>query len=954
MSGISSSVGLISGINSGQIIEQLLAIEARPKTLIQRRITELQRQQAGVLDLTSRLDALKVASAKFNASKIFRSAAAVSSNPDALSATASNGAPAGSYTFLVDRTVSTQQLLSRAYSDRNSTSIGATSLTVESTRARLDSDTELAQLNSGQGLSRGKIVITDRAGTSATVDLTRAASVSEVLRAINTNGTARITASVSGGQFVLTDSSGGSGSLSVRSESGYSTAESLGLAQSVSASTITGSSVYRIGDGTTLASLNDGSGIRFSRAAGNGSFDFTIQTRDGTTSNIDISDLYNGTGGARSAGPVATVSQLRQRIAEQTDNKVQLNVRADGRGFELVDTTTGTASFAIADFGSVGAAQDLGIVGSTTGNTITGTTVLAGLNSTLATTINAGQGVRDNTLNITGRDGTVFNLTLDTSGSFSDILNAISSGTGNRIRASLGQNGTSVVLTDTFSGTATSNLIISGGLAGSSGLNIETAPAGVASNTVTGTRITRQYVTQATQLTQLNAGSGIGSGTFAISGANGVRALFTVGTETRTVGDVISLINSKTSETGVIARINDTGSGIVVEEQSPGAGGAKISITDDTGTVARTLNLAGTASGTGVDNKIDGSFRRTIAFEAGDSLDTIVTKITAARAGVTANIVSDGTSSTPFRLQLSAARSGSDGRQLFEFAGADLGLNTIADGDNARVFYGSSDPARAILLSRPTNSFDGVVSDLRVDARASNANPITVTVSRDGAAIETAVQEFVTAYNALSTRIGQLTDYDQETDTRGALLGDGTTNTLRLELSRVVSGPAQSVSGQFRFLSQVGVTVGQGGQLSVNTTRLQAAIAQDAQGVADLFAAKVENDRPTTRRVLDDVDGITTLNTDPVTYSSLGVAERLVQLADRYLATVGGTLTGKRTSIDDQISRNNDRITAFDARLSVRRTTLERQYANLESVLAQLQRQQSSLSRINPIATTTR
>ena len=954
MSGISSGIGLVSGINSGQIIDQLLAIDSRPKTIIQRRIAELQKQQAGVLDLTSRLNALRTAAARFNTDRIFQSAAATSSNTDALAATASTGATAGSYTFLIDRTVSTQQLLSRAFSDRTTTSIGATSVSVESTRARLDSDTELAQLNGGLGLSRGKIVVTDRAGGAATIDLTRVSSVSEVLRAINNNGTARVTASVRGGQFVLTDNSQGTGALSVRSEAGYSTAESLGFGDPVNAASITGSNVYRIGDGTTLASLNDGNGVRFSRTAGNGSFDFTIQTRDGSSYNIDISDLYNGTAGARSSGPVATVAQLRQRIAEQTSNKVQLNVRSDGRGFELVDSTTGTGSFAISDFQNVGAAADLGIIGTTTGSTITGTTVLAGLNSTLATTLNSGQGVRDNTLNITGRDGQTFNLTIDTSGSFSDILNAISTGTGNRIRASLGNNGTSIVLTDTFNGTATSNLIVSGGLAGAAGLNIETAPGGVNSSSVTGSRITRQYVTQATQLSQLNAGSSVGTGSIAIVGANGNRSLITVSSETRTVGDLISLINSTTNNTGVVARINDTGSGILVEEQAPGAGGARISITDETGTVARTLNLAGTATGTGVDNRIDGTFRRTIALDAGDSLDTIVSKINSARAGVNAAVVADGSIANPFRLQLSSSRSGSDGRQLIEFAGADLGLTTIADGDNARVFYGSSDPARAILLNRPTNSFDGVVSGLRIDAKASTSSPVTVTVSRDVDAIQQAVQDFVTSYNAISSRIAQLTDYNQETDTKGVLLGDGTTNTLGLELSRVVSGPAQNATGQFRFLSQVGVTVGKGGQLQLDSTKLQEALSRDPEGVASLFAAKVQSDRSTTRPVRDDLPGITTLNTDPPKYSSLGVAERLVQLADRYLATVGGTLTGKRNSIDEQISRSNSRISDLDARLAVRKTALERQFANLETTLAQLQRQQSSLSRIGSSTSTTR
>ena len=46
MSGISSSTGLISGLNTSALIDQLLAVESRPKTLIQARVAKLQTQQA--------------------------------------------------------------------------------------------------------------------------------------------------------------------------------------------------------------------------------------------------------------------------------------------------------------------------------------------------------------------------------------------------------------------------------------------------------------------------------------------------------------------------------------------------------------------------------------------------------------------------------------------------------------------------------------------------------------------------------------------------------------------------------------------------------------------------------------------------------------------------------------------------------------------------------------------
>ena len=61
MSGITSGTGLISGINTGALIDQLIAIEARPRTLIQQRIAQLQAQQAAYLSINSNLGALRTA-----------------------------------------------------------------------------------------------------------------------------------------------------------------------------------------------------------------------------------------------------------------------------------------------------------------------------------------------------------------------------------------------------------------------------------------------------------------------------------------------------------------------------------------------------------------------------------------------------------------------------------------------------------------------------------------------------------------------------------------------------------------------------------------------------------------------------------------------------------------------------------------------------------------------------
>ena len=155
MSGIMTGVGLFSGIDSASLIEQLLAVEARPRQLAERRLVQLQAQQAAYLDLNSRMSTLKNAASAFRTSLSFLAKSATSSNPETLSAVAGTDALQGSYTFVVDRLVTSRQLLSRGFTDTNASAAGIEELTFEDWRGRLDRDTSLALLNDGNGIDRG-------------------------------------------------------------------------------------------------------------------------------------------------------------------------------------------------------------------------------------------------------------------------------------------------------------------------------------------------------------------------------------------------------------------------------------------------------------------------------------------------------------------------------------------------------------------------------------------------------------------------------------------------------------------------------------------------------------------------------------------------------------------------------------------------------------------------------
>ncbi len=944
MGGITTGVGIFSGINSGQIIDQLMAIEGQPKVLAQQRILQLQQQQAAYLDLNSKIQALKTAAGAFRLNNTFTSNVATSSNEAVLSATASTAAIPGSYQFIVDRLVSSQQTLSRGFNS-DSAGLNAGTFTFESDDARLDRDTALADLNGGTGIHRGKITIADVThNTTATIDLSRAATVNDVLDAINGATGIDVTASIQDGKFVIRSNT--SGNLTVTNAFGSSTATSLGIEHTTATgSTITGSTVYSLGQDTALASLNDGNGIFLNSQSGTGRYDFSITVAGSPAVQINIGNKYGSgtTAGTITEAAPSTLGGVLTRINDQLsaalgNQDVHASIASDGVSIQIVDAQGRAIDVAENTAAGSTTAADLGIKTATSQTgTVAGTRILAGMNTTLAHTLNGGAGISGNgAIDVTGRDGILRTINVNTGGTLQSIVDAFNSQSGGSVTAALNHTGTGITLTDATGGSG--NLIVSGATATS--LGIATAPAGVAANTVAGANLQHQYVTAATTLASLRAGQGVGTGSFQITDSTGHSAQVTVDANIKTLDDLIHNINSK--GTRIKARINDHGDGVLLYEDPTGGGASKITVTDQSGTVGTNLNLVGTATGTGASNFIDGSFERKVTFDSTDTLQTMASKITAAGVGVSAAVINDGTGSTPFRLSLTAKNSGSAGRFIVDSGGFDLGDATLDQGQDARVFYGSPDPARAVLLSSSRNTLDSVITGVTIDLKSTSTDPVTISVARDTDGIETAVNTFISAFNTLSDSISSKTNYDQASDTKGILLGDSTALNLRAALYNTVQGHATGISSSFDQLADVGVSVGTGGDLTLDHDRLRAALEQDPQGVADLFAARVIAPPPSST-----INGVTITDTDPtLTFSSAGVATQMENLADSYINSVTGKLTLKNNNLTDQIASQNQSIADMDVRLAAKREVLQANFLRMEEAIGQLQQQQQSLGQI--------
>lgn len=583
MTRIQSSTGLITGIPIEETVNKLMEIAKRPRNTLEDRTKLLQSEQLAVSQLSSLVLAFQFESNRFASENVFQAKSVKSSSTDVISAVIPAGAnPAvGSYQVRALQTASSQQLVSNAFA--SATDLASSGKLSFGFGGFLDTGVYLDTLNGGQSVTGGKIRITDRSGNSADIDLRAARTVDDFLRAVNYSEDIEVTVSVDGDRFVLTDTSGGTGNLRVQEVAGGATAAGLGLSGiNVAADSAAGADVFRLGNASTLVSLNDGNGVEL--RAGN---DLSISFRDGTSLQVDL-------------GNATTVGEVLAKINTASPGKISASISADGNRLQLTDLTAGSSTFAVSNVGVGTAATDLGLTTSASGGVIAGRRLISGLRDTLTNSLRGGQGVgKLGSISITNRSNVTSNVDLTGAETLGEVIAAINAqATG--VTATLNSARNGIQLTDTSGGTA-GNLVVSDADANQSATKLGIA-VDSAQSIVNSGALSRQQVSRATLLTSLNQGSGVSLTDFRITDTAGRTStvdMNSVGSEARTIGDVIDRINALGNK--VEARINDTGDGILLIDRAGGTGKLQV-VEVGNGRAAADLHLLGV----GVELDVDG------------------------------------------------------------------------------------------------------------------------------------------------------------------------------------------------------------------------------------------------------------------------------------------------------------------------------------------------------------
>lgn len=219
--------------------------------------------------------------------------------------------------------------------------------------------------------------------------------------------------------------------------------------------------------------------------------------------------------------------------------------------------------------------------------------------------------------------------------------------------------------------------------------------------------------------------------------------------------------------------------------------------------------------------------------DAQNSLDGIANAINAAKAGVTATVITDSTGS---RLAIKGATGSEQGFTIgVSEDGSAPGLNALAYNSGAQPMTanGRSQDARVALdgveVLRPNNSFSDLIPGVKLDlVRAAPGQPVVLTTSRPTAALAQAVNDFVATYNEL---IGVLST--ETTVESGVLRADTGVKDMARQMRQLTSRNifATAATGEPATLAQLGVATNRDGTLTVNATTLQAALTSSGAAV---------------------------------------------------------------------------------------------------------------------------
>jgi flagellar hook-associated protein 2 len=317
-----------------------------------------------------------------------------------------------------------------------------------------------------------------------------------------------------------------------------------------------------------------------------------------------------------------------------------------------------------------------------------------------------------------------------------------------------------------------------------------------------------------------------------------------------------------------------------------------------------------------------------------NSLTGIRDAINDASFGVTAAIVKNG---AVYQLLISSDDTGVENSVQISVSDSGDSNNTDANGLSRLAFNASAGTTNVyqtvsgadaaykvngLSLTNPSNIVTNVIDGLTLTLTTTTTSSATVSVTENTSGIKAAINTFVAGYNGFMDTVDDLTGYNFATKKGGALQGDFTALSALNRVRATLGAAANGYSGTFTRLAEIGISATSEGKLSVNDTKLTAALSSSLDNVAAVLTRFAEPSAGS---------GIRSVSvTDSVAKGSYAVAVSSM--------ATSGSKSSSSLSAPNTINSGNDTLKlTIDGVESGTITLAQQSYASLSALATELQ-----------------
>jgi flagellar hook-associated protein 2 len=289
-----------------------------------------------------------------------------------------------------------------------------------------------------------------------------------------------------------------------------------------------------------------------------------------------------------------------------------------------------------------------------------------------------------------------------------------------------------------------------------------------------------------------------------------------------------------------------------------------------------------------------------------NTLSSLAAAINAAGIGVTASIISDTSGS---RISLVSGTSGSAGQLAVT---SNLTDATTAAGITTQPGLMGQDAnltVDGIAVTSASNTVSTAIPGVTFQLLGTSSSAVQVQITNDTSAISSAMNSFVTAYNAVVADL-QTQEGNDSSGNAEPLYGNPTTSLMQTQLSEALLGGA--ASGAVSSITQLGITVNDDGTLTYSDSDMQATLNSNFSDAVGFL----QNTGSFGMNFSSVLDGLSSTNTTGAIYLAMQQNTNEESTLNTDVSNEEALLATEKTSLTMELNTANEVLQAIPSQLS--------------------------------------